>query len=308
MIFSTFFKTKVNWQHKDATVRIGAINDELSADNTEQLTILTDLINNDVSDLVRRAALIKVGTFDCYLQASTDNNQAKVKQFAAKQVHDILATHHNVVISTAQKQNLLAQQEQSPVLSTVLLEAWLAHEQDSAIMITLYQQISARKTSTHLLIQSFSQKQNPEFQAHILSQVNDAKVLEKLSKKACNAALAQQIQDKLNAMQTALEKPLKLTKKIQLVLAKLQALKDVADYGIYKQRKSVLINEWQALEPEVGIFSSDELYAFNDKYQSIMSHLDKLFIAKAENYQQQIIADKLSHDKQQDKKRVYPTA
>ena len=33
-----------------------------------------------------------------------------------------------------------------------------------------------------------------------------------------------------------------------------------------------------------------------------MAHLDKLFVAKAEQYQQQIISDKLAHDKQQDKK------
>ncbi|MFQ3209210.1 MAG: exonuclease SbcC, partial [Colwellia sp.] len=222
MIFSKFFKTKINWQHKDATVRITAINDELSADNSEQLVILSELINQDVSDLVRRAALIKVASFDCYLEASKDNNQVKVKQFAAKQVHDILATDHKLTLSTKQKQTLLAQQATTPVLSTAVLEAWLAHEQDSAIMISLYQQISARKTTMHLLTHSFNQKQHPDFQTYLLNQVDDSKVLEKLSKKACNDLLSQQIADKITAIQTAIEKPKKLAKKIQLTLAKLQ--------------------------------------------------------------------------------------
>lgn len=302
MIFSKLFKTKVKWQHKEATVRITAINDELSADNSEQLLILTDLIKQDTSDLVRRAALIKVGTLDCYLQASQNNNQVKVKEFAAKQVHDILTTDHNVVISAQQKQILLAQQETTPVLGTALLEAWLAHEQDSAIMIALYQQISARKTTTHLLTHSFSQKQNPDFQSYIINQVDDAKVLEKLSKKACNEVLAQQIEDKLSAIQAAIEKPKKLEKQIQLTLAKLQALKDVGDYGVYKNRKAQLINEWQTLALNFDVFTEEKNVAFSDKYQNIISQLETLFIAKAENYQQQIIADKLSHDKQQDKK------
>jgi len=302
MIFSKFFKTKTNWHHKDATVRITAIHEELSADNDEQLLILTDLIKNDVSDLVRRAALIKIGTIDCYLEESKTNNQDKVKAFAAKQVHDILATSHNVVISTEQKKALLAQQATAPLLGTALLEAWLAHEEESDIMILLYQQISTRKTTMHLLTHCFSQKQCPEFQSYLLNQVDDAKVLEKLSKKACNQDLAQRINDKLLAIQAAIEKPQKLTKKIQLTLSKLQALKDVSDYGVYKKRKSLLINEWQALEPELTVFSVDELLVFNDKYQTIISQLEKLFIAKAENYQQQIIADKLAHDKQQDKK------
>ena len=302
MIFSKLFKTKNKWQHKDATVRITAINDELSADNSEQLAILMDLIKQDSSDLVRRAALIKVGTLECYLAASQNNDQIKVKQFAAKQVHDILTTNHNVVISAQQKQTLLSQQETTPLLGTALLEAWLAHEQDSAIMISLYQQISARKTTTHLLTHSFSQKQNPEFQAYIINQVDDAKILEKLSKKACNDVLAQQVQDKLNAIQSAIEKPQKLEKQIQLTLAKLQALKDVGDYGVYKNRKAQLINEWQALATDFDIFTEEKSATFSEKYQSILTHLEKLFIAKAENYQQQIIADKLSHDKQQDKK------
>jgi len=302
MIFSKLFKTKIKWQHKDATVRITAINDELSADNSEQLAILMDLIKQDTSDLVRRAALIKVGTLECYLEASQENDQTKVKQFAAKQVHDILTTDHNVVISAQQKQTLLAQQESTPLLGTALLEAWLAHEQDSAIMISLYQQISARKTTTHLLTHSFSQKQDPDFQVYIINQVDDAKVLEKLSKKACNEVLAQQIQDKLSAIQAAVEKPQKLEKQIQLTLAKLQALKDVSDYGVYKNRKAQLINEWQILATDLDIFPEEKSLAFSEKYQSIIAHLEKLFIAKAENYQQQIIADKLAHDKQQDKK------
>jgi len=121
MIFSKLFKTKNTWQHKDATVRITAINDKLSADNAEQLIILTDLIKQDVSDLVRRAALIKVGSFDCYLEASRENSQQKIKQFAAKQINDILTTDHNIILSSILKEDLLAQEAKIPLLGTALL-------------------------------------------------------------------------------------------------------------------------------------------------------------------------------------------
>ncbi|MCP4988638.1 MAG: DUF349 domain-containing protein, partial [Colwellia sp.] len=302
MIFSSLFKTKAKWQHKDATVRITAINDELSTNNAQQQVILNDLIQQDENELVRRAALIKVGTFDCYLAQSQDNSQDKVKQFAAKQVHDILATEHKIVLTKEQKEQLLAKQAKRPLLGTALLETWLAHEQDSALIISLYQQISERKTTSHLLTQTFSQKQNAELQTYLLSQVDDVKILEKLSKKACNEEVAKQIRDKLIAIQEANEKPIKVTKKLQLILAKLQALKDVSDYGDYKKRKSVLVQQWLSLESDMGIFSTDEQTIFNDKYQGIINQVEKLFVAKAENYQQQIIVDKLAHDKQQDKK------
>jgi hypothetical protein len=302
MIFSSLFKTKANWQHKDVAVRIAAINDELSVNNPEQQLILTDIIKQDASDLVRRAALIKVASFDCYLAQSQENNQDKVKQFAAKQVHDILATDHSIVLNAEQKQALLSKQAQSPLLGTALLEAWLAHEQDSDLIINLYQQVSARKTSSHLLHHTFSQKQDAKLQAFLLEQIDDVKVLEKLSKKACNEDISLKIQTKLTSIQEAVEKPQKLSKQIQLTLAKLQALKDVADYSVYKKRKSVLVDDWLSLGPELTVFSADEISVFNDKYQNIMTHLEKLFVAKAENYQQQIISDKLAHDKQQDKK------
>ncbi|MEI6893559.1 MAG: DUF349 domain-containing protein [Colwellia sp.] len=302
MIFSKIFKTKVNWQHKVATVRITAINDELSADNSEQLVILTALIKEDESELVRRAALIKVASFDCYLEASRDNSQDKIKQFAIKQVHDILTTDHTLVLSNKSKEILLAKQAKSSLLSTALLESWLAFEQDSTIMVLLYQQINRCKKTMHLLTHSFSQKQNPHFQTYLLKQVDDVKTLDKLSKKVCNEELAQQIKDKLSAIQTEIEKPQKLAKQIQLSLAKLQALKDVSDYAMYKKRKSLLIKEWQTLVGDFNVLTAAESAEFNDKYTRIIDHLEKLFIAKAENYQQQIIRDKLVHDKQQDKK------
>ena len=302
MIFSSLFKTKANWQHKDAAVRISAINDELSAENAEQLQILTELIQQDESDLVRRAALIKIASFDCYLTQSQHNSQDKIKQFSAKQVQDILTTDHQIVLSEQQKAQLIAKQAQSPLLATALLEAWLAHEQDSGLMIKLYQLISARKTSSQLLSQTFNQKQNPLLQEYLLEQVEEIKVLEKLAKKACNQTITGQIEAKISTIQASIEKPQKLSKQIQLILAKLQALKDVSDYSEYKKRKAKLIHEWQALASEKTIFNADEVAEFDGKYQTIMAHLDKLFVAKAEQYQQQIISDKLAHDKQQDKK------
>lgn len=302
MIFSSLFKTKPNWQHKESTVRITAINNELSPDNSEQLQILSDLIKRDNSDLVRRAALIKVASFDCYLEASLENSLEKTKQFAAKQLHEILATENTLVLSTDEKHRILEKHAEQSVLPTPLLEAWLIHEQDSSLIIALYQLINVNKTSSHFLFNTFSQKQNVELQTSILNQVTDVKLLEKLNKKACDKTITQLIEEKLSRIQVAIEKPQKLTKQLQLVLAKLQALKDVNDYGVYKQRKSKLFQEWQALESDMSVFTAEEATEFSEKYQRIMDHLEKLFVAKAENYQQQIIADKLAHDKQQDKK------
>jgi soluble cytochrome b562 len=302
MIFSTLFKTKATWQHKDATTRITAINNELSLSDNEHSAILHNMVKSDDSDLVRRAALLKIASLAVFVDASRNNSLEKVKQFATQQVHDILSTNHDVEVSKAEKHELLEQQTQDTLLNVATLEAWFFYEKQSDIIIKLYQLLFLRKKSSQFLLQCFNQKQDATFQHYIINQVDDIKTLEKLIKKTNDVAVTSVIETKIASTQAKIEAPLKLTKQIQLTLAKLQALKDIADYGAYKQRKVKLLKDWQELTLQFKLLTADEVTNFTDKQIAILAHLDKLFVAKAENYQQQIIADKLAHDKQQDKK------
>ena len=302
MIFSTLFKTKATWQHKDATTRITAINNELSLSDNQHSAILHDMVKSDDSDLVRRAALLKIGSLAAFIDASRNNSLEKVKQFATQQVHDILSKNHNIEVSEAQKHDLLEQQAQDTLLNSATLEAWFFHEKQSDIILALYQQLSLRKKSSQFLLQCFNHKQDATFQHYLINQIDDIKILEKLVKKTNDVGVISAIETKIVSIQAKIEAPLKLTKQIQLTLAKLLALKDIADYGTYKQRKAKLLNDWQELTLQFNLLTADEVTSCTDKQIAILANLDKLFVAKAENYQQQIIADKLAHDKQQDKK------
>jgi hypothetical protein len=308
MIFSTLFKTKATWQHKDATTRITAINNELSLSDNQHSAILHDMVKSDDSDLVRRAALLKIGSLAAFIDASRNNSLEKVKQFATQQVHDILSKNHNIEVSEAQKHDLLEQQAQDTLLNSATLEAWFFHEKQSDIILALYQQLSLRKKSSQFLLQCFNHKQDATFQHYLINQIDDIKILEKLVKKTNDVGVISAIETKTVSIQAKIEAPLKLTKQIQLTLAKLLALKDIADYGTYKQRKAKLLNDWQELTLQFNLLTADEVTSCTDKQIAILANLDKLFVAKAENYQQQIIADKLAHDKQQDKKSLFPRA
>ena len=94
MIFN-LFKSKNNWQHKDSNVRIAAINEELNCDNDEDKALLLTLLNEDNSELVRRAVLLKFNSFDEYFNASIKNNKKTVQDFASIQFQDILVGKHN---------------------------------------------------------------------------------------------------------------------------------------------------------------------------------------------------------------------
>lgn len=65
MIFTKFLKKK--WQHKNSTVRVEAINNDLSLEQPEQREIIAELALNDDSENVRRAALIKLASYQAWL-------------------------------------------------------------------------------------------------------------------------------------------------------------------------------------------------------------------------------------------------
>ncbi|MFT6692990.1 MAG: exonuclease SbcC, partial [Colwellia sp.] len=76
MIFSKFLKKK--WQHKNSIVRVEAINSSLSVDDAAQRDIIIALVKNDDNENVRRAGLIKLASFQSWLNQSQENTMAKV--------------------------------------------------------------------------------------------------------------------------------------------------------------------------------------------------------------------------------------
>jgi len=103
MIFSKFFKS--TWQNKDSNIRISAINNELDINNSEQNAILLSLLANDDNELVRRAVLIKLNNFDAWLNASNDNNNKKVRDYAVQQVEDIVLSQHQIKLTPEQNRH-----------------------------------------------------------------------------------------------------------------------------------------------------------------------------------------------------------
>ncbi len=258
MIFSKFFKAK--WLHKDSNVRIAAINELLDPVNKEHADILVELIASDSNELVRRAALLRVNTFAQWLDASINNADVKIKEYAYQQVINILANKHTISLSLAEKQDFLAQEPQAS-----LLEAWLQFEQQADLIIALYQKLN----KPHLLNQLFIQKAIPEVQLYFIEQTSEISVLEKLLKKAVNNDIAQLITAKVVKLRDLVEKPKKLTKQIQLLLAKLLALKDTRAYDVYLNKQQELTAQWQALQSEFLCLSEDEQANFTLRYDEI---------------------------------------
>lgn len=301
MIFSKFLKKK--WQHKDSSVRVEAINNNLSIEQPEQLEIIVQLASDDENENVRRAALIKLASYQSWLKHSQENSMAKIKQYAGKKIAAILTGQDEIKISEQEKLAYIATYNHYS-----LYEDWLKIAENSNLVIALFEKIANKNKDEvgtkltlkpHLLLNLFSQKQNIEVQQYIIDKVDDIELLEKLKKKSTHADITEQLTDKISRLQFAIEQPIVLRKKINLVLAKLQALKDQYDYQVYIAKRGQLVDEWQALASEFDCFLTDEVNSFTAKKATILAQLDKLFAVKAEQHAQAEIAREVDEKKQQ---------
>ncbi|WP_085297335.1 HEAT repeat domain-containing protein [Cognaticolwellia mytili] len=302
MIFSKFLKKK--WQHKDSVVRVEAITSSLSIDEPEQLEIISQLAMHDDNENVRRAALIKLGSFQTWLTQSQENSMPKVKQYAQKKVEAILTDQDDVKVSEQEKLNYIAGYNHY-----ALFENWLKQTEQANLIIALFEKIATKpsaieKTTTanlkpQLLINLFNQKQSVEVQQYIVNKVHDLDTLEKLKKKAVNNEISSQIEGKISALKFALEQPIILSKKVNLVLAKLQALKDQRDYAVYLDKRKSLESEWQALTEDFSCLEMTVSEEFTNKQQTIATNLSKIFAVKAEQFAQAELGRRLEEDKQQ---------
>lgn len=300
MIFN-LFKSKQNWQHKDSNVRISAINEQLNVDKNEDVTILLSLLNDDSSELVRRAVLLKLNSFDHYLNALNTNDNKAVQAFSALQVQDILFNNHKVKLTTNQKHTFLESVLRSQSVDYSLFNNWLEQEIEPTLIVSLFQALVAKKNAAQLLLQIFSKKDLVIVQKQLLTltlvEFNDTAFLTKLSKKAADDEVKLLINEHLVKQIERQERPKKLLQHNQLLLSKLLALKDNADYEQYLVKKSVLLQEWQVNLPEMDCLNKEDQQTLLTKYNKIITQLTQLFAPKEEAYQQTKIAEQLLCDK-----------
>jgi len=286
MIFSKFFKPK--WQHKDINVRISAINEDLAVNDKEQYQTLASLAQTDENELVRRAALLKLNNFNEWLSASTNNSNTKVKEYAQKQVAQIILGEHELTLSKQEKLNYLATQNKNGQL-----EEWLKGESDPELIIALFDKIA----KPQLTLTTFQHHAKEQVQKHLVDEAEDKALLEKLLKKSTLEEVSQYIADKLAAIEEFAAKPGKLKKQSQLILSKLLALKDLVDFEEMTAKKEQLVQEWSEIQDDLKTFLPAEVKPLIEKFESIEQQLSKIFAKKAEEFQQLQIAQKLAKEK-----------
>ena len=286
MIFSKLFKDK--WQSKKADIRLQAVT-ELDVNIASEKSILIELIETDPDKSVRKSALIKVNTFSTWLNASNNNSDRSIRDLAQQKVEDIVLGLDEIILTKEEKFSFLEQQPQPQ-----LLEKWLFNEKNSNLQITLFELLN----KPQLAIKLFNESDNAKVQSYIIEQNDDIALLEKLAKKTQLIDVKSNINNKITTIIEAQEKPIKLAKQAQLILAKYLALKDIASYQEMLAKKDTLISQWNEITTDFDMLPKEQHATFIDKWQSIETQLSKIFALKAEDYQQQQIQTQLKQDQE----------
>ena len=287
MIFSKFFKP--TWQHKDSTNRIHAIETELSVESGEDFKVLQQLATNDESELVRRAALLKINSFSSWFEHSKQNSLNSIREFCHQQVELVLHGKHAISLDEKDKKQFLNQD-----LKANLLEGWLKEENNPEVVVELFKRLK----KPQLLFTVFKQHQEENVQLQLLSLVDDASIYEKLLKASAGNKVTEKLNALIQAEKEKVEKPNRITKSTQLLLSKYLALKDSKDYQISLEKIKVYEQEWDILIKDFDCLAQGQQEANKNKFNDIQQQVKKSLAPLAEVYEQEKIAKQLQDDRQ----------
>ncbi|GLX85393.1 hypothetical protein tloyanaT_16450 [Thalassotalea loyana] len=291
MIFSQFFKAK--WQSKDESIRLDAIKHELSVDDKKDREVLLSLVKDDSSDAVRVAALKKLQDTSVYWQHLHSTNSVVCKA-AVQEIEKVFLSDF-ADLTFEQKHSFL-----SMTKKTTLIESWYAKEENTELQTALFEKLN----KPNFVYTAFVNANSSELQLHIIKETSDQSLLDKCLKKTQHEAVICSIEEKLATIKLAKEKPEQIRKDTQLTLSMLLALKEQVDYETMLEKREQLEAKWHELESDFVFLSEADKDIFVNKYQHIVTQLDKAFAVKAETYHQEQIAQQLELEQQTQKEEI----
>ncbi|EWH12183.1 hypothetical protein DS2_00630 [Catenovulum agarivorans DS-2] len=263
MIFKQLFQPK--WQHKDAQVRLQAI--QKLADSS----ILEQVAAKDIDTDVRKHALEKLNTLASWDKAMRHDSDVKLQKLALEKVK-LMLFNQGVDLSQNDKEQYLAKCNHMP-----LLEDYARRGDDHNLRVQVIKRLDKASLNYDLAI-----RDNNEEVALICAQsIADSKQLEKIAQKAKHSKVKSWASEKLAELKAAAEKPAKIRKDASLLLSKLLALKDKTDYLQVKSTGEALLQQWQLVSTELTCLPEEEQLTLtnkfaqiSDKFQSSLAQLE----------------------------------
>lgn len=286
MIFKTLFTPA--YKSTDVNKRISSIQ-VLDPKNDKHKSILHELAFNDSEDAVMLAALHKLNSFTLWVKTAEIAYSAKLRKQAQEQVfaqlEDELAVPSKIFI------NHVTQSKQKPFVDHMLFNSNRLLQHADVILSML----STIENET-LLRRFYVERADLTQQLHIISTINDAKLLSRLLKQTTELEAQNSIKQKLAECEALKDKPLKLKQQATLINSRLLALKEAQDYEYLQLQSSVLSAEFEQLRPQLSILARDDALELAGKYLSLKNVLQQKLSALEKQYNAQQALAKITNE------------
>ena len=279
MIFKKLFQPK--YQHKDPAVRIQALT-ELNPDEAKQKSILHELAFNDSHAAVSLAALDKLNNFDLWWKMALTSKDPRVAKKSRNKVEAFLLGKAATDLSDDNRRIFILECQDNGILDLLLKEQGI-DENDSELMLSVLTRLNKPQLNLRVLLET----SNSALQQQLFNQITDVSVFNKVAKKAKHSELILLAQQKLQAIEEAKHKPVRLHKDVTMVLSKLLALSDTRDYQKLLSDKAEQLSQFDKLQAQFGILETDVQNEFSAKFNDFTAKIDRRLASLGEAWEQE---------------------
>lgn len=271
MIFKRFFAPA----HTSAKPekRMQAI-DNLSPDKAQDKTILHELAFNDENTDVSLAALQKLNSFVLWLKMAQIAKDNRIKKTAEKKVNDALLGNSDLALTNQEKATFLTESASADVIVKIVQNDHALINDDTLIK-ALINKVNKPSFTQYVLANGAS----TALQSQLIAETADIAVLQKWAKKSTDNSFLQVVEARIEAINSAAQKPVELKKQLTLCLSKYQALTDKNDVEYVMQQKAELDSELAGLAEQFELLNASDQKEFSDKQSRIVEQVER-YIAR----------------------------
>ncbi|WP_137166824.1 DUF349 domain-containing protein [Salinimonas lutimaris] len=266
MIFKRFFAP--SHTSKDPQTRIAAIA-KLSADKAQDKAVLHELAFNDSSAEVTLAALQKLNSFALWQKAAQTSGHEKVRRNASRQIEQAVLNPEDKRLSVRERQDYLSESANTELVRAALMQPDV--NLDTLLTVTLLDKLNREE----FMLEFYARIASQEVRQQLIDREQSPALLDKLRKRESDDTLVGRIDDKVQALADAATRPAAVSKALTLVLAKIKALLDKADYADVNQRFSALQQDYQELEPDFVWLEDEAVEQARQKYATLTGQVER---------------------------------
>lgn len=266
MIFSRIFTPA--HANRDPAVRQAAI-EKLSPHKQQDKAILHELAFNDDNPQVILAALTRLDSFALWQKSAQLARQETVKRSARERVEQTILANDVTEAERQQRDDYLRESAPQDLVKAALLQP--VPQLNDTLVLKLLEKVGQAEFTQRY----FQRQASAVVKQALIRQADSPSVLDKYAKKEADPQIIADIDARRQTLHQAAHMPAQVQQQITLVLSKLNALLDRADYADITERMDALQQEYAALKPQFDWLSDESIRTTEQKHSQLTAQLER---------------------------------